>query len=97
VTKLKAGDIVEVIVPDDHRSARWSGLSFRVTEIKTSPNRPPYAIGIVLKTPPGEQYYLIGDDITWNYLENLSLVSDDTTIEQPETEKYFSPFSGEWT
>jgi len=90
--KLKAGDIVEIIVPESHRLSNWNGFRFKVTEIKF----PLTAEGIVVSTLPGK-HYLVGDAITWNYPENLSLVSDDTTTEQPETEKYFSPFSGEWT
>jgi len=95
MTTFKRGDVVEVIVPEDHEFASWNGMTFKVTEIKKNFSPSLIIIGTVLKEVPGKKY-LIGDDINWNYQENLSLVSD-TTAKQPETEKYFSPFSGKWT
>jgi len=97
MTKLKAGDIVEVMVPEDHEFADWNGLKFEVTESKhpsssLAPFRSRHVRGTVLEGISGK--YDAGDDVTWYFLENLSLVSE---TPQPKDEKYLSPFSGKWT
>ena len=90
MTKIKSGDIVEVILSKENQSSIWNGLRIRLEEVSSEG-----ITGEVLIVPfSGEiDKYQIGSTIKWYSPEKLTLV---TASQNSKKEQYLSPFSGRW-
>lgn len=91
MTNFEPGDILEIALTSNQPHPDWAGLTIAVTTVESS-----LITGTVLKPSIPDNGYPAGTTIRWSAPHAFTHVKAKSK-EQPQPDKYLSPFSGRWT